>query len=158
MIKKLINDYIQENGIGNLQKHTGVSEAVINAIITDNPKKVKFRVTTLDALYEFFRLVKDNFYMENMKKRHPNTDSILGSYLRSKRIALGYSMEEIAHELKSTKLTIIRIELGEVLPQFGSYTMQNLMFKYKLDPIERQLVKNYIQATKDIETLLKKSK
>ena len=136
--------------------NTGVSNAVVNAIITDNPKKVKFRTTTLDALYEYFNLHKDNYYFDNMKKRFPNTDSVLGTFLRNKRIELGYSVDHIAHELKSTRLTILRLELGEVLPHFTSYTMQNIMFKYGLTPQERQLCKNFINAIKDIERLVKK--
>lgn len=157
MIRKKLNEFLENNTYQTLTEKTGVNSAIVNSIINGNPKKIRYRKSTLDALYDFFNLKIDNFYNDNMKKRYPATDSMLGTYLRNKRIELGLSQDEVAQHLKSTKLTIARIELGESLPLFGSYTMQNLMYLYKLTPVERQLIKNFIRAVKDIEKLIKKA-
>lgn len=155
MLRKLLQQFIDKYGKPALKNQTGVSDNVIEAILAGNPKGIKFRATTLDILYDFFRLSKDNFYNDNLRKRYPKTDTMLGTFIRQKRTAMGMGVEELADKIKSTKLAILRLELGESLPSFASYTIQNVMFQLKMSPEERQLVKNFIQSVKDIEKLLK---
>lgn len=111
MLKKLMQEYIEKYSIERLEQETGVKNAILREILNNNPRRAKFRQTTLDALYEFFGLVADNFYFDNLKKWYPKTETLLGTFLRTKRIQMGYSHEKLASLINGNKLAIQRLEM-----------------------------------------------
>ena len=154
MLIHKVKEYLALHGSQKLCNETGLSADVINAI-TEPTRRIKFKSTTLDVLYDFFRLYKDNFYHANLKKRYPKTQSMLWSYFRLKRMKKNLSLEQLAHKIKSSKLSIIRLELGESLPSFLSYTMQSVLKELEFNEEEIRIVKQMIIAVKDIENLLR---
>lgn len=111
MLKKLMQEYIEKHSIERLEQETGIKNAILREILNSNPRRAKFRQTTLDALYEFFGLVSDNFYFDNLKKWYPKTETLLGTFLRTKRIQMGYSHEKLAGLINGNKLAIQRLEM-----------------------------------------------
>lgn len=73
----------KESGLTQLSDETGVSRSSLWAISTG--RRGKFRKQTLDTLYDFFGLHPDEFYTENMKKRHKPDFSVIGNILKAMR-------------------------------------------------------------------------
>lgn len=154
MLLAKIKEYIADRWMDRLCRETGLSSGVISALLEGNSKH-KFRATTLDILYHRFWLYKDFFYYDNLAKRYPKTESMVGQYIRHKRIAKNMSVDELARQIKSWKLAILRIELGESLPHFNSYTMKSLFESLDFSDKEKKAVEKMIDAVKDIEVLLR---
>jgi len=148
LIKKI--RYYQNNDwwLANLSRKTGISRSALRSL--KNLKKIKYRKQTLDVLYEYFDLVYDTFYNDNMKKRNPPTFAVIGNIMRSKRIAHHRSVEEVARMIKGSVRELYRIEAGDSLPSYSSWYMEQLLELYEFEWEEREKIMWGILIVKDL--------
>jgi len=134
---------------------TGIGHVAIDNIIHE--KKSKYKLSTLNALYEYFKIERDDWYRSNMKKWHQRPDSILGSYFREKRIALSLSIHEVARSLRNIdERTIYRIESGDSFPDYSSYTIIKLIEYYKIPEDEKHTIMWHLRCGHDMMGIYKK--
>lgn len=131
-----------------LSTETWVSKSSLHSLKT--MKSRKYRKQTLDTLYNYFELGRDDFYDSNLKSRYPPTFSVIGNILRKKRISLWYSISEVAQITKWEKRQIFRIEAWDSLPAYSSRYMTQLMDLYKFDEEERNKIMRGIAILKDL--------
>lgn len=93
-------------------------------------RKEKYRKQTLDILYHHYWLKKDDWYLENLKKRNPPTFSVIWNILRLCRIQKGMTMRDVAIEIRWEERAIARIEAGDRLPAYKSWYMSELLRLY----------------------------
>ncbi len=140
--------YREKNGMASLVCHTGIQESMLNNIVSE--RHGKHRKNNLDILYDFFRLPKDPWYHENMKKWVKPTESILGEIFRKKRLQLGLSMDDIDARIHVGSRQIARLEAGDSLPSFSSYTITKLLEIYEFTNEEREKIRWFIVVLRDM--------
>lgn len=113
-------------------------------------KNKKYTSQTLDTLYDFFELEKDNFYKENQKKWLKSDESILWVLLKKKREQLQLSKKEVAKIIKWTEREMTRIESWDVAPKFNSYYLRELIKLYNFSDSEWNQIKWYVASLHDI--------
>lgn len=154
MLLQKIQEYIKKYSLKDLAFSSSVWVRVILSILALENKK--YNKSTLDVLYEFFKLEKDDFYMQNMKKWYPKTETLLGSLFRLKRIWKNKDIHDIAKDIKMEKRALARLESGDALPNYNSYTIQKIIEVLEFSDLEKKIIKDYISSMKNIEALVKK--
>lgn len=154
MLLKKIKSYLKEHSLKILCGHSWVHESVILSLVKWEHKKYNRNI--LDILYEFFNLEKDNFYRDNMKKWYPKTESLLWTLIRFKRVRKEINLEMLASDTKMWARALARIESGDSLPYYNSWSIQHIMEALQFTKEERKQVKDYIEVMKNIEKLVKK--
>lgn len=138
-----------------IHDRTWLGHVAINNLL--NVKKKKYKPSTINVLYEFFKLERDDWYRENLKKWHQEPDSILGKFFREKRLQLGLSIHEVARQLKNIDdRTIHRIESGDSFPNFTSYTIIQLIKLYRLSEEEKNTIMWHLVLGHDMMYMYKK--
>lgn len=118
-------------------------------------KYKKQRKETLDILYEYFKLEKDDFYNENIKKWQMPTQSVLGTFLRRKRLEKWLSIHDVAKKIKWDDRQIARIEAGDSLPDYSSYYITKFFEIYEFTDDEKNTVSWFIVILRDLVNLSK---
>lgn len=118
-----------------------------------NERHGKHRKNNLDILYEFFRLPQDKWYHENMKKWVKPTESVLGEIFRKKRLKIGLSIDEVERKTKIGSRQIARLEAGDSLPSFSSYTITQLLQLYSFKDEEREKIRWFMTILRDIVSI-----
>lgn len=85
-----------------------------------------------------------------MKKWVKPTESILGEIFRKKRLSLGLSIDEIERKTKIGSRQIARLEAGDSLPSFSSYTITQLLQLYNFNFDEREKIRWFIVVLRDM--------
>ena len=152
MLINKINDYLKINNIKNLSNQSWIWENVFLSIL--NKENRKYNKNTLDILYSFFWLSRDDFYLNNLKKRNPKTNCLFGYFIRLKRLKKNINILELAKKIKMGDRAIARIEAGDSLPSFNSYTIENLSNFLEFNNNEKKIIKKYIEITKELNNLL----
>jgi ribosome-binding protein aMBF1 (putative translation factor) len=78
----------------------------------------KYNKNTLDILYDFFKINRDNFYRDNLKKWYPKTPSLFGTFIRYKRLQQEIDIHKLAKKIKMDQRALARLESGDSLPTF----------------------------------------
>lgn len=148
IVRDKVIDYINKQWFKKIIGSTGLNREVFQNMI-DN-KSCKFQKKTLDILYDFFRLEKDEFYQDNLKKWVMPTESILGEILRKKRLQAWMTIPDVQKIIKVDSRQIARIEAWDSLPSFWGYTMTKLLLIYEFTEEEREKIRWFITILKDL--------
>lgn len=138
-----------------LHSQTGVPKKVLYEIMQDC-KKTTFEKQYLTILYEFFRLEKDSFFELKQKKRRTKTPALLGRFITWKRIDAKLSRAELAKKALMDTRAIFRLESGDAMPAWNSYTFEQFRHLLKFTDDEMKVVKNYVSASKNLEAIVRK--
>lgn len=155
IIESLINE-VRIKWIKQVSDSTGLSVKCVENCVTGKNKK--FRRHTLDILYEYFKVEKDEFYNDNTKKWEMPTQSILWTFLREKRVEKWYTIHQVARLIKWDDRQIARIEAGDSLPHYSSYYFTKFFELYEFNEEEKNTVSWFIVILKDLVNLSKKTK
>lgn len=150
-----IEEYLKTHTISELERYSGISQRTLNRLIKN--KNWRFYRSTLDCLYDFFKIEKDELYYENFKKWYPKTPSLFWNFVRNKRLWENKCLEELAKEIKVNRRAISRLEAWESQPWYNSWTISNLFESLKFTEEEKEVTKNFIKAIKQMESLVKKT-
>jgi len=113
LIQQKLNEYLRRGSLTGISQEIGVDPRQIKILLYYNSAKNcdhKFTPRTLDAMYDFFGLERDKFYLENLSKWNKPTEAILGTIFRKKRIAMWRSLDEVARKIKWDVRQLRRIE------------------------------------------------
>ena len=154
MLVEKIKQYLDLNTIQDLYHATGVNTGVFYSLLKRDWKK--YNKTTLDILYGFFDLPRDQFYNDNLKKWYPKTPSLFGTFVRYKRLHKEVDLKELAVRLRMDERALARLESGDALPTFDSWTIQHMMDALDFTSEERTMAKIYIDNMKWLEKTIKK--
>jgi len=152
LIQNKINDFLNENLVKDLRRETWIGCKAIYSI-KNGYKNKKYTAQTLDILYEFFNIPKDDFYNENLKKWLKSDESILWILLKKRREKLNLTKIDVAKILKWTEREISRIEAWDVAPKLNSYYLKELLKLYKFSENERDQIRWYVSSLHDIIAL-----
>ncbi len=152
IINKLENE-VNQKWIKQVSYDTWLSFKCIENCIRWRYKK--YRRHTLDILYEYFKQDKDFFYDENAKKWEMPTQSVLGSFLREKRLKQWLTVHQVAKLIKWDDRQIARIEAWDSLPHFWLYYMTKFFEVYELNDEEKNTVSWFIVILRDLLNLHK---
>ena len=153
MLVKKIKDYLKDHSIQELYNRTGVSPTVIYKLLKRD--WWRYNKTKLDILYDFFKLEKDDFYKDNLRKRYRKTESLFWTFIRYKRLKLNKHLDELAEKIMMEKRALARLEAGDSLPWFKSWTIQHLFEELKFTEQEKELTKQFIEVIKKLEQRVK---
>lgn len=154
MLLEKIQEYIKKYDIKTFSRYSWVWIPVILSIL--NLENKKYNKKTLDILYHFFKLEKDDFYKQNLKKWYPKTKNILWNFIRIKRIAKNKDLDSLAREMKMEKRALARLEAWESLPSFNSYTIQKIIKTLEFDEKEIEIVRSFLYSCREVKKFLKK--
>lgn len=154
MLVEEIRKYLDCHTIQDLHNATWVCTGVFYSLLKRDWKK--YSKNTLDILYTFFALERDSFYNDNLKKRYPKTPSLFGTFIRYKRLKLEIDMHDLAKTIKVDERALARLESGDALPTFDSWTMQHIFDALEFSEEERTMTKIYIDNMKWMEKAIKK--
>ena len=149
LIQDRIKEFLDQNNMKILRQETWIWCKAIYSIKNWHRNK-KYTKQTLDTLYDFFNLTKDNFYIDNMKKWLKSDESILWVLLKNRRDKLWFSKKEVAKIIKWTEREMTRIEAWDVAPKFNSYYLRELIKLYKFSESEWNQIKWYVASLHDI--------
>ena len=149
LIQQRIKEFLDINNMKKLRHETWIWCKAIYSIMRWHKNK-KYTSQTLDTLYDFFELEKDNFYKENQKKWLKSDESILWVLLKKKREQLQLSKKEVAKIIKWTEREMTRIESWDVAPKFNSYYLRELIKLYNFSDSEWNQIKWYVASLHDI--------
>ena len=149
LIQQRIKEFLDINNMKKLRHETWIWCKAIYSIMRWHKNK-KYTSQTLDTLYDFFELEKDNFYKENQKKWLKSDESILWVLLKKKREQLQLSKKEVAKIIKWTEREMTRIESWDVAPKFNSYYLRELIKLYNFSDTEWNQIKWYVASLHDI--------
>jgi hypothetical protein len=149
LIQQRIKKFLDLNNMKKLRHETWIWCKAIYSIMRWHKNK-KYTSQTLDTLYDFFELEKDNFYKENQKKWLKSDESILWVLLKKKREQLQLSKKEVAKIIKWTEREMTRIESWDVAPKFNSYYLRELIKLYNFSDSEWNQIKWYVASLHDI--------
>ena len=158
LIVEKIREYKDRNWeywLARLSDRTGLGHIAIENVFRQ--RKEKYKISTLDSLYDYFKLEKDEWYRANLKKWHEQHDSILGNIFREKRISMSYTISRVAREIRVDEKTIKNIETGSTLPHFNQYTFKKLLNLYDFSDEERTTIAWWITITHDLMMVYKKT-
>lgn len=79
--------------------------------------KKPIKKSTLDALYDYFDIDYDDYYLKNLKALNRGDNCLFGDLLRNKRIARGMSSETLVKYMWIWERTLSAIELWESIPK-----------------------------------------
>lgn len=145
--------YVQGSSLNKLKNETGVPYNSLLWLFKWHMQR-KYRTTVLDILYEFFKLEKDDFYERNKKKWYPSTESLLGTFIRKKRMEKNMSVDLLAKKIKMDSRALKRIEAGDSLPDMHHYSMKHIAEVLELTPSEKKAISECIKALHTIKWML----
>lgn len=148
-----IRTYVQGNSLNKLKNETGVPYNSLLGLFKWHMQR-KYRTTVLDILYEFFGLEKDDFYEKNKKKWYPSTESLIGTFIRKKRMEKNMSVELLAKRIKMDSRALKRIEAGDSLPDMHHYSMKHMAEVLELTEYERKSLSEWIKSLHAIKWML----
>lgn len=153
VLQKLIKD-LNENWPWFMAKEINLSYGFMYQIFTKwAPEKI--REQTMDELYRYYRMEKDDFYIENQKKWQSPTQSILWSLFRKKRLEKFLSVDDVAKLVKWDSRAIHRIEWWHTLPNYNSYYITKFMEIYEFTEEEKQTISWFIVILRDVINIYK---
>lgn len=150
-LQKRMAAFRKEHGNGTLSARTGLSESMLDEVLRG--KHGKHRKNNLDILYSFFGLEPDAWYRANMKKWVKPTESVLGEMFRKKRLSMGMSLEDVRKATKIGTRQLARLEAGDSLPSFSSYTVTKLLELYDFDEGQRERIRWFVVVLRDIVSI-----
>ena len=154
MLIQKIKDYIKQYDLNTLTDMSWINRRVILSLIKWEHKK--YRKTTLDILYDFFHLKKDQFYYDNFKKWYPQTESILWTLIRFKRVRKNLELDQLAKSIKMDSRALARLESGDSLPYYKSWSIQNIMEILDFNDTEKKIIEEYMKVMIKTKKLVKK--
>lgn len=154
MLVEKIREYLDTHTIQELHNKTGVCTGVFYSLLKRDWKK--YNRNTLDILYDFFSLERDEFYKDNLKKWYPKTPSLFWTFIRYKRLKMEIDLHDLAKEIKTDQRALARLESWDALPSINSWTIQHLMDALQFTDDERTMTKIYIDSMKMLEKAIKK--
>jgi hypothetical protein len=154
MLVKKIKEYLNTGkSVYDLYNETWIATATTYRILKRS--WCKYNKNTLNILYDFFKIPHDDFYMQNSKKWFSKTPSLLGTMIRYKRIEKWLDLAQVSKKIKVDSRQLARIEAGDSLPRFNSYTFTQLFQLLEFTEQEKKLVEVYIKITLDLEKIVK---
>jgi len=154
MLVEKVKIFLKDYSLKTLCIQSWVHESVILSLIKWEHKK--YHRNILDILYAFFNLKKDAFYRENMKKWYPKTESLLWTLVRFKRVRMDIDLQVLAKQIKMSDRALARIESGDSLPYYNSWSIQHIMEVLRFSDSEKKMVADYIDVMKKIEKMVQK--
>lgn len=112
------------------------------------------RKSTLDELYHYFKLKKDEFYHKSIKKTENSSDSILGELFRLRRKNMGLTAEQVAESIRWTDREIKRIENGDVLPYESSWYITKLLEFYSFHQEDEDRIRWHIVLLREMRGMV----
>lgn len=152
MLIAKIKEHSEDTSLYQISKIVRVNHKVIYNIV--KWKQVKLRKQTIDRLYDYYRIPKDTFYYQNMKKRYNPTFSVIGNIFRLKRLQMWYSLDEVAWLLKWDKRQLQRIEQWKSLPSKRAYYISQMLILYKFSEQQKETIRRGIKSLKDLLKLV----
>lgn len=153
LIQQKLNEYLRRGSLSGISQEIGVDPRQIKILLHYSSAKNsdhKFTLRTLDAVYDFFGLERDRFYLENLSKWNKPTEAILGTIFRRKRISMWRSLEEVARKIKWDVRQLRRIECWESLPSYKSYYITQLIALYGFTLEEQATIRRFICILSDL--------
>lgn len=154
MLVEKIRDYLNTHTIQELHGETWVCTGVFYSLLKRDWKK--YNKNTLDILYSFFKLERDQFYKDNLKKWYPKTPSLFGTFIRYKRLKMEIDLHDLAKKIRTDERALARFESWDALPTFDGWTIQHLMEALQFTDEEKTMAKIYIDNMKWLEKTIKK--
>lgn len=154
MLVEKIRKYLDDHTIQDLHNQTGICTGVFYSLLKRDWKK--YSKNTLDILYSFFELPRDQFYNNNLKKWYPKTPSLFGTFVRYKRLHKEIDIKQLSKMVRVDERALARLESGDALPTFDSWTIQHIMEALDFNDEEKTMTKIYIDNMKWIEKTIKK--
>lgn len=157
IIVERIREYKDRNWdvwLSRLSDRTGLGSTAIENVY--HQRKNKYKISTLNSLYDYFKMEKDSWYNSNLKKWHEQHDSILGNIFRERRIAMSLTIPQVANSIRVDEITIKRIEAWTTLPHFNQYTFKKLLELYKFSEEDRTTIAWWITLTHDLMMVYKR--
>lgn len=154
MLVEKIRDYLNTHTIQELHGETWVCTGVFYSLLKRDWKK--YNKNTLDILYTFFKLERDQFYKDNLKKWYPKTPSLFWTFIRYKRLKMEIDLHDLAKKIRTDERALARLESGDALPNFDGWTIQHLMEALQFTDEEKTMAKIYIDNMKWLEKTIKK--
>lgn len=151
MLIPLVKNYIKEHSMESLSIISWVSRQSLHNLV--NKRKPTFRKQTLDKLYSFFHLYKDEFYIQNFKRQYQDWPSYLARILQNKRLWLGLSRHELARRSLISEKTISRVERWW-MPD--DWTLNSLIPALWFNDQEKQEIINFSKQLRVLVNLHKK--
>ncbi len=154
LLAKKLKEYIQNhrNGKQLITQLTWVKEAALDNVLLWRTEKHK--LTTINALYEFFRLQRDEWYRENLKKWKINTSTMFGEFFHELRIRSWKSIQEVASDLRNIdERTLERLENGHTFPYCNSYTIMKLIEYYGLNEEQKGNILWYLSISHEFKNM-----
>lgn len=131
---------------------TGVKEAAIDNILHNRTPKHK--ISTINALYKFFRLERDEWYKQNLKNWKINTSNMFWEFFHDLRVKAGKTRQEVSDDLRNIDTrTLERLENWETFPYCGSYTVIKLMEYYGLNEEQKWNILWYLSIAHEFKTM-----
>lgn len=153
MLLEKIQEYIKKYDLRTFSRDSWVWIPVILSIL--NLENKKYNKKTLNILYDFFDLEKDDFYRKNLEKWYPKTKNILWNFIRIKRLKKNKDLENLAKTLKMDKRALARLEAWESFPSYNSYTIQKIIENLDFSEKEKQIIKNHLKSCQEVKKILK---
>lgn len=154
MLVEKIREYLDTHTIQDLHNKTWVCTGVFYSLLKRDWKK--YSKNTLDILYDFFELQRDQFYNDNLKKWYPKTPSLFGTFVRYKRLHMEIDIKQLAKLVRVDERALARLESWDALPTFDSWTIQHIMDTLNFTDEEKTMTKIYIDNMKWMEKTIKK--
>lgn len=154
MFEDKFEKYVEEKWFIDFEREIWINRKTLKKIYEKRYEKINKK--TLDHLYWFFRLDKDTFYNKILSKRYPDTESLLWNLIRKKRLEKVMDLHDLSKRIKIERRTLSRVEAWETLPTPNSYTMTHLLSELEFEPVEKEIINNYISSTKSLKKLFKK--
>lgn len=154
MLVEKIRSYLDNHTIQDLHHSTGICTGVFYSLLKRDWKK--YSKNTLDILYKFFDIKRDQFYNDNLKKWYPKTPSLFGTFVRYKRLKMEIDLKQLSQLVRVDERALARLESGDALPTFDSWTIQHIFDALKFTDEEKTMTKIYIDNMKWLEKTIKK--
>ena len=154
MLVENIRNYLNSHTIQELHNATWICTGVFYSLLKRDHKK--YNKNTLDILYNFFKLPRDQFYNDNLKKWYPKTPSLFGTFIRFKRLKMEIDLHDLAKQIRTDERALARLESGDALPTYDGWTIQHLMEALDFTEDEKTMAKIYIDNMKWLEKTIKK--
>lgn len=154
MLVEKIREYLDTHTIQELHHETGICTGVFYSLLKRDWKK--YSKNNLDILYKHFGLERDQFYKDNIKKWYPKTPSLFGTFIRYKRLQMEIDLHELSKMVRVDERALARLESGDALPTFDSWTIQHIFDALNFTDEEKTMTKIYIDNMKWLEKTIKK--
>lgn len=152
LLQEKIIEFEKENWLKQLFFATGINVWILRKIKNWN-RKHKYKRITLNSLYTYFKIQRDSFYIENMKKRVKPTESLLWEIFREKRISLGYELYDVAKLIKWDVRQLARFEAWDSLPSYRGYYINELVKLYWFDEETTEKIRWFVCILNDLRSI-----